>query len=168
MVHALQKDLAGGSCWGPGNETVHVSTLWKKTLRSSQDSNLSLLVRCSYQLSHWSSGIGAKDRWYLSIGTFQISGWITQSVGLFYRLWIVSVTLALLTRTVGHSLIPYFLQNIVLRFIHSSYTWVAQWPLNLQPCSFLDYLLPSPTLFATNILLHSTTRIICISNSFMG
>ena len=26
-----------------------------------------ILVRCSYQLSHWSSGIGAEDRWCLSI-----------------------------------------------------------------------------------------------------
>ena len=26
-------------------------------------------VRCSYQLSHWSSGIGAEDRWYISIDT---------------------------------------------------------------------------------------------------
>ena len=33
------------------------------------------------QLSHLSSGIGAQDRWYLSVDTFQISGWISQSVG---------------------------------------------------------------------------------------
>ena len=32
-------------------------------------------VRCSYQLSHWSSGIGAEDRWY--IDTAHFSGWIS-------------------------------------------------------------------------------------------
>ena len=39
-----------------------------------------ILVRCSCQLSHWSSGIGAEDRWYLSIDTFRISGWISQAL----------------------------------------------------------------------------------------
>ena len=33
-------------------------------------------VRCSYQLSHWSSGIGTEDRWYISIDTAKFSGWI--------------------------------------------------------------------------------------------
>ena len=31
------------------------------------------LVRGSYQLNHWSSGIGAKDRWYLTIDTVWLS-----------------------------------------------------------------------------------------------
>ena len=30
-----------------------------------------MLVRCSYQLSHWSSGIGAEDRWCLSMVTLK-------------------------------------------------------------------------------------------------
>ena len=47
-----------------------------------------ILVRCSYQLSHWSSGIGAEDRWYLSIDAFRISGWISQSVGFTLHWWV--------------------------------------------------------------------------------
>ena len=38
-------------------------------------------VRCSYQLSHWSSGIGAQDRWHLSIDTVRFSGWISLRLG---------------------------------------------------------------------------------------
>ena len=38
-----------------------------KALRSSQDLNLGLLN--AGQLSHWSSGIGAEDKWYISIDT---------------------------------------------------------------------------------------------------
>ena len=34
------------------------------------------LARCSYQLSHWSSGTGAKDRWHLSLDTIRLTGWI--------------------------------------------------------------------------------------------
>ena len=47
-----------------------------------------ILVRCSYQLSHWSSGIGADDRWYLSIDTTRTLGWISQSVGLTLQYWV--------------------------------------------------------------------------------
>ena len=52
--------------------------LVKKILSSSQDSNLGFQtqVRCSYKLSHWISGIGAEDRWHLSIDTVRIPGWI--------------------------------------------------------------------------------------------
>ena len=44
----------------------------KNDMKSCQDLNLGLLkfimlVRCSYQLSHWNSGIGAEDRWYIYI-----------------------------------------------------------------------------------------------------
>ena len=38
-------------------------------------------VRGSYQLSHWSSGIGAEDRRYISIDTAQLSDWISCGVG---------------------------------------------------------------------------------------
>ena len=41
-----------------------------------------MLVRCSYQLSHWRSEIEAEDRLYISINTVQFSGWI--SFGLFF------------------------------------------------------------------------------------
>ena len=34
-------------------------------------------VRCSYQLSHWSSGIAVEDGWYISIDTAQFAGWIS-------------------------------------------------------------------------------------------
>ena len=36
-----------------------------------------VLVKSSYQLSHWISGIWAEDRWYISIDTAQFSGWIS-------------------------------------------------------------------------------------------
>ena len=36
-----------------------------------------MLVRRSYQLSHWSSGIGAEDRCYISIDIAQFAGWIS-------------------------------------------------------------------------------------------
>ena len=51
----------------------------KKTLRSSQDSNLGLLNSSQMLLpmSYWSSGIGAEDRWDLSIDTVRFSGWIS-------------------------------------------------------------------------------------------
>ena len=50
----------------------------KNDMKSCQDLNLGLLkfimlVRCSYQLSHWSSGIGAEDGWYISIDTVWLS-----------------------------------------------------------------------------------------------
>ena len=38
-------------------------------------------VRCSYKLSHWSSGIGAEDRWYISTDIVQFSDWIFFVVG---------------------------------------------------------------------------------------
>ena len=39
-------------------------------------------VRCSYQLSHWNSSIGAaRGRWHLSIDTVQFSGWISLRLG---------------------------------------------------------------------------------------
>ena len=43
-----------------------------------------ILVRCSYQLNHWSSSIGAKDRWHLSYkwgsdGTYKVAAAITGS-----------------------------------------------------------------------------------------
>ena len=54
-------------------------------LRSSQDSNLGPLNSSQmllYQLSHWSSGIGAEDRWRLSIDiTYKVAAAITQFAG---------------------------------------------------------------------------------------
>ena len=51
-------------------------------MRSSQMWFFWTLVRCSYQLSHWSSSIGAEDRWHLSIDTIWFLGWISSgSVG---------------------------------------------------------------------------------------
>ena len=41
-----------------------------------KDSNLGYQVGCSCQLSLWSSGIRAEERWYISIDTVQLSGWI--------------------------------------------------------------------------------------------
>ena len=34
-------------------------------------------VKFSYQLSRWSCGIGADDRWCISIDTFWFSGWVS-------------------------------------------------------------------------------------------
>ena len=49
----------------------------KKDIEIQPGLNLGLLNSgCSYQLSHWSSGIGAEDRWHLSIDTVRFSGWI--------------------------------------------------------------------------------------------
>ena len=47
----------------------------KKTLRSSQDSNLGPLNsgQMLLPMSYWSSGIGAEDRWHLSIDTVRFS-----------------------------------------------------------------------------------------------
>ena len=55
----------------------------KKTLRSSQDLNLGPLNSSQMLLpmSYWSSGIGAEDRWYLSIDTVRFSGWISLRLG---------------------------------------------------------------------------------------
>ena len=55
----------------------------KKTSRSSQDSNLGPLNsgQILLPMSYWSSGIGAEDRWYLSIDTAQVSGWISPRLG---------------------------------------------------------------------------------------
>ena len=46
--------------------------------RSSQDSNLGPLNsgQILLPISYWRSGIGAKDRWHLSIDTVRFSGWI--------------------------------------------------------------------------------------------
>ena len=57
----------------------------KKTLRSSLDLKLGFLnpVRCSYQLSHQSSCSGAEGRWYISIDTVQLTGWI-----FFWLTWL--------------------------------------------------------------------------------
>ena len=55
----------------------------KKTLRSSQDLNLGPLNSSQMLLpmSYWSSGIGAEDRWHLSIDTVRFSGWISLRLG---------------------------------------------------------------------------------------
>ena len=55
----------------------------KKTLRSSQDLNPGPLNSSQMLLpmSYWSSGIGAEDRWHLSIDTVQFSGWISLRLG---------------------------------------------------------------------------------------
>ena len=55
----------------------------KKTLRSSQDSNLGPLNsgQMLLPMSYWSSGIGAEDRWHLSIDTVRFSGWISLRLG---------------------------------------------------------------------------------------
>ena len=50
---------------------------WRKeTLRYSQDSNLGPLNsgQMLLPMSYWSSGIGAEDRWHLSIDTVRFSG----------------------------------------------------------------------------------------------
>ena len=60
-----------------------VAWWWKKTLRSSQDSNLGPLNsgQMLLPMSYWSSGIGAEDRWHLSIDTDRFSGWISLRLG---------------------------------------------------------------------------------------
>ena len=40
-----------------------------------------MVVRCSYQLSRWSSDIGADGRWHLSIDTVWFLGWISLRLG---------------------------------------------------------------------------------------
>ena len=37
-------------------------------------------------MSYWSSGIGAEDRWHLSIDTDQFSGWISLRLGELCRI----------------------------------------------------------------------------------
>ena len=52
--------------------TTSITKYWrKKTMRSSQDSNLGPLnsSQMLLSMSYWSSGIGAEDRWHLSIDT---------------------------------------------------------------------------------------------------
>ena len=74
LCHCLQTRLVPG--W------------WKKTLRSSQDSNLGPLNSSQMLLpmSYWSSGIGAEDRWHLSIDTVRFSGWISLKLGELYMI----------------------------------------------------------------------------------
>ena len=64
-----------------------VAWLWKMTLRSSQDSNLGSLNsgQMLLPMSYWSSGIGAEDRWHLSIDTDRLSGWISLRLGKLCR-----------------------------------------------------------------------------------
>ena len=71
--------------------TLHIERcfyLQKKTLRSSQDSNLGPLNSSQMLLpmSYWSSGIGAEDRWHLSIDTVRFSGWISLRLGELCRI----------------------------------------------------------------------------------
>ena len=60
-------------------------------------------VRCSYQLSHWSSGIRAEDRWHLSIDTIWFSGWIPLRLGELCR--ISTEVLCAATSKLGKSLV---------------------------------------------------------------
>ena len=61
---------------------------WKKTLSSSQDLNLGPLKsgQMLLPMSYWSSGIGAEDRWHLSIDTVRFSGWISLRLGELCRI----------------------------------------------------------------------------------
>ena len=61
----------------------------KKTLRFSQDLNVGLLNsgQMLLPMSYWSSGIGAEDRWHLSIDcTVRFSGWISLRLGELCRI----------------------------------------------------------------------------------
>ena len=64
-----------------------------------------MLVKCLYPLSYWSSGIGAENKWYVSIDTFCFSGLISLPFNLhgeYKYSWYVQKCL-LSTSTTGYS-----------------------------------------------------------------
>ena len=69
-------------------QTTSLLAQKKKTLRSSQDSNLDHLNsgQMLLPMSYWSSGIEVEDRWHLSLDTVRFSGWISLRLGELCRI----------------------------------------------------------------------------------
>ena len=71
-----------------------------------EDSNLGPLNtgQMLLPMSYWSSGIGAEDRWHLSIDTVRFSGWISLRLGELCR--ISTKVLYAATSELGNAIYP--------------------------------------------------------------
>ena len=70
--------------WMHNTDIVHYDQSQRQIIQSLHEVSCTwvfwilVMIRCSYQLSQCSSGIGAEDRWYIFIDTVQFSGWISR------------------------------------------------------------------------------------------
>ena len=163
------------TCASPSNHWVWQKK--KKTLRSSQDLNLGPLNsgQMLLPMSYWSSGIGAEDRWHLSIDTVQFSGWISLRLGELCRISteVVCAATSELGKSSSYSVCASFIGadrkhfSLQWKAIQSAYASLRHSPFHSLPFGMLLALMRSLCSGITEVKACCTSVSFWILNHFL-